>query len=737
MGWLEIFETESSQNNLNLKNHAESQTSIIVVDDEEDIVSTLESFLSLENYYVYTAKTGLEALEIYRSQAPRIIITDILMPGMNGIELLNAIRETDEESEVIVLTGHADTNIAINAIKNKASDFLTKPVNLEVLLHSVQKSESYLKLKDDIKTYTRELEELFKDVYQSKESMENMLQKAPNATITYNLDGKITSWNDAAQKITGYNKAETVGKYLKEIFVFDNHLIDSAAAHRSHAYRENIVGQILTKRQQIRYISRNANILLDQNNKVIGGIESFYDITDKTNNDRLLEKRYLQVQTINEIGKKVVISSKVDDLIDFISKRLVTTFYESAKVFFFLYSDQEKSLQLRAASGIDIDNVLKNFPVGSCLKDKNTLASYVFSTGKSVLNRNVSKSSMFKKSICKDVQSAFAFPIKTAKKKYGVIHIENAERLDLDDSDIFMLETISEYLAISMDKIELLEKITNQNSLLEKQADDLKSALKKVESQKEIIEVQNKILLQDLKKAADFQITLLPEYLPQRNGYKFSVSFTPSFQLGGDLYDIFEISDRYIGIIVADASGHGVSSAMLSAMFKMTLGKYATSDIDPASVFSKLNSDFCQVVQTGDFFSAFYGVIDLDTNRFIYSNAAHPKPMLYSYETDQIIEFDSEGFLLGITNKGISFEKKEYRLTGKYRLLIYTDGLHEAINKKEVAYGEERVRKELKKYASSDARKYLDCVVKNLKRYTQSKTFDDDLTMVVMDIDVK
>ena len=214
---------------------------------------------------------------------------------MPGISIsVTIIRETDEETEVIVLTGHADINIAISAIKNKVSDFLTKPVDLEVLLRSVQKSESYLKLKDDIKTYTKELEELFKDVHHSREYLETVLQNSPNATITYNLEGKITSWNDAAEKITGYKKIETIGKTLKEIFVFDNHLIDSGKNDVGIASRENIVGQILTKHQQIRYISRNANILLDQDKKVIGGIESFFDITEKTNSERLLEKRYLQ-----------------------------------------------------------------------------------------------------------------------------------------------------------------------------------------------------------------------------------------------------------------------------------------------------------------------------------------------------------------------------------------------------------------------------------------------------------
>ena len=188
--------------------------------------------------------------------------------------------------------------------------------------------------------------------------------------------------------------------------------------------------------------------------------------------------------------------------------------------------------------------------------------------------------------------------------------------------------------------------------------------------------------------------------------------------------------------MVSDASGHGVASAMLSAMFKMTLEKYSATDLDPASVFTKINHDFCQVVQTGDFFTSFYGIVDLHTNKFMYSNAAHPLPLLYNYESGKILELDSEGFLLGIMDAGITYEKKELEFKGKYRLFIYTDGLHEEVNNENEQYGEERVKKDLLKYADLDQQKFLNRVVAGLRKYKGSDTFDDDLTLLVMDINV-
>ncbi len=709
MGWLELF--EETQQDINLDESSLGKFSILVVDDEEHITNTINKYLTNQKYQIFVAANGLEALEIYKSQYPRIIITDILMPGMDGLELLSSIRKTDDETEIIVLTGHGDMNIALKALKNKASEFLVKPVDLEVLLHAVKNAESRLKLKDDVKLYTAELEELLKEVHHSREYLETVLQNSPNATITYTSKGKITSWNEAAEKITGFSKDEAIGKTVKELFVFESHLIESGYKNAGKA-KHNIVGQILTKQQEMRYINRNANILYDAEDKIIGGIESFYDTTEKTFSDRLLEKRYMQVQTINEIGKKVVASSGVGELMDFISRRLVTTFFESANIFFLLHNNEKNKLVLRAASGIMIDEVLERHPINSEV-ELTGLHARVYNSGKSELLPVVAKTKKFSKGFSKDVFSVFTFPIKSKETKYGLLHIENAEKMSLDDGDIFMMETISEYLAISLDKLELLEKITTQNYLIEK---------------------QNKTLLKDLKKAGDFQKSLLPEYLPVLENFKFAVSFSPSNQLGGDYYDIYQIDERFVGILIADASGHGVASAMLSAMFKMTLEKYSCTDLDPASVFKKINRDFCQVVQTGDFFTAFYGIIDLQSNKFIYSNAAHPLPLLYNYESQEIIELDSEGFLLGIMDNGITYEKKEFEFKGKYRLFIYTDGLNEEVNSLNEQYGEERVKQNLKKYANLDQQKYLDKSVTELKKFTGRKTFEDDLTLVVMDI---
>jgi len=101
---------------------------ILIVDDEEDIRAVLDISLSDLGYEVYTAENGEEALRILSEINPPIVLTDIRMPVMDGIELLRRIKQVNPETEVIMVTGHGDMDLAIKSLKYEATDFITKPI---------------------------------------------------------------------------------------------------------------------------------------------------------------------------------------------------------------------------------------------------------------------------------------------------------------------------------------------------------------------------------------------------------------------------------------------------------------------------------------------------------------------------------------------------------------------------------------------------------------------------------
>ncbi len=136
---------------------------ILLVDDEEGIRKVLDISLTDSGYQVLTASNGTRALEVFKEHRPPIVLTDIKMPGMDGIELLMKIKEEEPDTEVIMITGHGDMDLAIESLKYDATDFITKPINDEVLAIALKRAHEKISLKSQIKEYTENLEKLVEE----------------------------------------------------------------------------------------------------------------------------------------------------------------------------------------------------------------------------------------------------------------------------------------------------------------------------------------------------------------------------------------------------------------------------------------------------------------------------------------------------------------------------------------------------------------------------------------------
>jgi DNA-binding NtrC family response regulator len=114
-----------------------TQSRILIVDDEEEICEMLSDFLVERGFEAFRASTGTEALNLVKEVRPHLLLLDIRMPEMDGIEILTQIRSIDQEVCIIMITGYHDVDIARQALKLGASDFITKPVDLEYLGTSI------------------------------------------------------------------------------------------------------------------------------------------------------------------------------------------------------------------------------------------------------------------------------------------------------------------------------------------------------------------------------------------------------------------------------------------------------------------------------------------------------------------------------------------------------------------------------------------------------------------------
>ncbi|MBF0102451.1 MAG: response regulator [Desulfobacterales bacterium] len=136
------------------------ENTLLLVDDEEGIRKVLGISIKDLGYAVYTASNGEEALKIFGTIHPPIVLTDIKMPGMDGIELLRKIKEQSPETEVIMITGHGDIDLAIKSLKFEATDFVTKPINDEALEIALKRACERIAMRKTIRDYTENLERI-------------------------------------------------------------------------------------------------------------------------------------------------------------------------------------------------------------------------------------------------------------------------------------------------------------------------------------------------------------------------------------------------------------------------------------------------------------------------------------------------------------------------------------------------------------------------------------------------
>jgi len=177
---------------------------LLLVDDEEGIRKVLGISLTDLGYQVLTAENGEEALEIFRRENPPIVLTDIKMPVMDGIELLRTIKDESPDSEVIMITGHGDMDLAIKSLKYRAIDFVTKPINDDILEIALGRAHEKISMRQKLRQYTENLETLVQEksaqlveierqvaVGQAVEGLASMLRN-----LAGDLEGGLTYFNE-------------------------------------------------------------------------------------------------------------------------------------------------------------------------------------------------------------------------------------------------------------------------------------------------------------------------------------------------------------------------------------------------------------------------------------------------------------------------------------------------------------------------------------------------------------
>lgn len=186
---------------------------ILLVDDEEDIRDVVGISLTDFGYDVYEAANGDAALRLFREISPPIVLTDIKMPGLDGIGLLRRIKNENPDTEVIMLTGHGDMDLAIKSLKHEATDFITKPINVDVLEIALKRAGDRILIREKLKEYTENLESLIREKTELQDHLSSLGLMI--GSISHGIKGLLTGLDGGMYMLdTGFS-TENHGK-MKE-----------------------------------------------------------------------------------------------------------------------------------------------------------------------------------------------------------------------------------------------------------------------------------------------------------------------------------------------------------------------------------------------------------------------------------------------------------------------------------------------------------------------------------------
>lgn len=282
-------------------------TTLLLVDDEPDILRVLSISLKVDGYRVLTALSGEEAISVFKDNRPEIVVTDIKMPGMNGIEVLRKVKSLSDETEVIIITGHGDIDSAIEALQNGASDFINKPVRDQALSIALKRAREKYDIKKQLRAYTDDLEskvaEATRKVRRQAGFQSKLIQSSNDGIVATDQDLKIVLYNPGAERIFGYEVSEVIQTftvdqlYTGQITTRFREAMARGKSQSEFPWQETLIEAKDGSQIPVRF----SGTILYEKGVTMGSVAFFQDLREI----KRLEKELLRSERLAAIGQTV------------------------------------------------------------------------------------------------------------------------------------------------------------------------------------------------------------------------------------------------------------------------------------------------------------------------------------------------------------------------------------------------------------------------------------------------
>jgi sigma-B regulation protein RsbU (phosphoserine phosphatase) len=239
----------------------------------------------------------------------------------------------------------------------------------------------------------------------------------------------------------------------------------------------------------------------------------------------------------------------------------------------------------------------------------------------------------------------------------------------------------------------------------------------------------------EMRAARRIQTAILPSTVPTITGYSVAARYSPMTAVAGDYYGFPQTRPACMGIILADALGHGVAAALVASMVKVSVFASAENQEGPANIIGDLNATLCKEA-SGQFATAVYLSLNRESGVGKYSAAGHPPPLLWRHRKQQLQALDTAGLLLGVRSREV-FIESDFTFEAEDRLLVYSDGLTEAENKAGVSFGDSKLSVLLAEKQILPVEQFATTLLEEVLAWSthdSEPSQSDDITFVVVDL---
>jgi sigma-B regulation protein RsbU (phosphoserine phosphatase) len=293
-------------------------------------------------------------------------------------------------------------------------------------------------------------------------------------------------------------------------------------------------------------------------------------------------------------------------------------------------------------------------------------------------------------------------PLKVQDQVTGVIYVDNRLQAGIfTDDDLELLIAIASSAAIAIENARLYQ-----------------------------IAVEKGRMERELQMAYKVQSSLIPEVIPQIEGWEFAASWHPAREVSGDYYDFIVGQDGQLSLVIADVTDKGMPAALFMALTRSIVRASMDQANAPAEGITRANRLICADSTSSMPVTLFFGQLEPATGGLTYVNAGHNPPIYFNAAKDQFIDLARTGMFLGFDDDA-DFEQATIMLAPGDFIVSYTDGVPDTINANKETFGMERFQAIIHADRNAAAAELLTAIEDSIQEFIGSTAPYDDLTILI------